>query len=171
MGNVIRLTKGGKIFDIDAVEVSEDYTNKLIVTIPNILQESKQDGSLPDKKIIDLLWITHTFQIRGNIVGRAGTCSVLGHNDQTTCEADSGNWTSAAKTAKQVKDEIITIFKGAETAGGSITMTYDGDTFNGYIEKMVVIEKTSDNPDSLTEDIAKYGIQITFIEGKSPSGG
>jgi len=145
---------GGSKITLNTVEVSEDYTNKLILSIPTILQEQKQSGPLPEKKIIDLLWITHTLQIRGDITP------------------------TASKTAKEIRDDLVTLFKGAQTDGGSIVMTYGGDTINGYIEKMVIIEKASDyDPSSDAveksdyQDVAKYGIQITFVEGKSPSGG
>lgn len=57
-------------------------------------------------------------------------------------------------------------------------MTYGGDTIKGYIEKMVIIEKASDyEPDDDADEkanfqeVTKYSIQITFIEGVSPSGG
>jgi len=149
MTTSITFAKGGKAVTIDAEEVSEDYSNKLILSIPNILPEQKQDGTLPDKKVIDLLWITHILQIRGNITGRTSPDT---------------------KTASEVRDELVSIFKGAETKGGSIVMS-GGYSANGYIEKLVIIEKAQDEPTSLTADIAKYGVQITFVEGKSPSGG
>lgn len=150
----ITFAKGVFSVTLNTVEVSEDFTNKLILSIPNILQEQKQSGTLPEKKVIDLLWITHTLQIRGDITP------------------------TASKTAKEVRDDFVSIFKGAETDGGSITMVYGGDTINGYMEKMVIIEKptdydpTDDADEKATfQDVAKYSIQITFIEGKSPSGG
>lgn len=153
MTNNITFEKGSFAVTFNTAEVSEEYKNKLNF-IPNILQEQKQDGTLPDKKIIDLLWITYTLQIRGDITP------------------------TASKTAKEIKDVLISISKGAETKGGSVTMTYDGDTINGYIEKLVFINKASDftpssdaDEKSNYQDVAKYGVQITFIEGKSPSGG
>lgn len=154
MASNITFSKGSFTVNFDTVEVSENYTNKLILSIPNIVSEKKQSGTLPDKKIIDLLWITHTYQIRGEIGA------------------------TSSKTAKEVKDDLVWIFKGAQTDGGSVTMTYEGDTINGYIERLIILNKAKDyDPANDTDEkanyegTAKYSVQITFVEGKSPSGG
>lgn len=136
----ITISKGGITVTIGTEEVSENFSNKLVFIRPAQTSQ-KQDAGPVTVKVIDLLMITHELLVRGRITP------------------------TSTKTAKQVKDDLITIFKGANTTGGQTTVTYGGDSFDMYIEKLVIIEKAMDEPSSLTEDIAKYNIQITLAEG------
>jgi len=153
----ITLTKNGVSVTIGTVEVSEEYSNRLI-KIPAFQSFQKQDEGARDEKVIDLLRVSHTIQARGHITP------------------------TASKTAKEVYTDLITIFKGAG-AGGSdggtpVTVTYTtspDSPLSMYIEKMVIIEKASDyDPSSDAyekanyQDVAKYDIQLTLVEGVKP---
>jgi len=152
----VRFTKGGYSVGIETNSVSEEYTNKLI---PLILAQSStnQASGKKDTKIIDLLRITHQFVIKGYITNIADATSAT--NDT------SGGSTSL--TAKQIKDNLKTLATGAKTDGGEITMSYDGDDLEGYIEKIVVTNEAKDYPSSPSVDVLKYELAITFVVGVS----
>ncbi|RLG13717.1 hypothetical protein DRN69_05170 [Candidatus Pacearchaeota archaeon] len=122
--------------------VAENFTNKLFYITPATNADNQASGP-SDTIAVDLLRITHQFVIKGYITG------------------------TDSKTAKQVKDDFINIYNGAGTTGGTVSFVYDGDTFNGYIEKVNFVEKASDDPSDSIRDYAKYEVAITFVEGVS----
>ena len=140
MTDEITIAKGSLSVTIHTEEASENYANKLIFIRPPQTKQNQSSGPT-DVKVIDLLMITHELQIRGRLAG------------------------TDTKTAKEVKDDLISIFKGANTSGGAATVTYAGDAFNMFIEKLLITEKSMDEPTTLTEDIAKYDVQLTCAEG------
>lgn len=143
MVSELTLAKGGTTVTIYTVTVAENFTNKIFIITP--AQASQNQASGPkDNKIVDLLRIVHQFVIKGYIAS------------------------SATRTAKQVKDDLVSIYEGAGAVGGVTTLTYDSDNFNGYVEKLNVVEKAEDNPlDSSGKDYARYEVAITFVEGVS----
>ena len=138
----ITIAKGGTTVTIKTAEVSENYSNKISYIRPPQTKQ-KQDAGPVDVKVIDLLRITHELLIRGHIVA------------------------TDSKTAKEIKEDLIGIFEGGGTTGGAAVVTYAGDAFNMFIEKMLIIEKGFDEPTTLTTDISKYDVQITCVEGVS----
>lgn len=142
MVNEITLTKGAFTVTIGTAEIDENYSNKLsLITPPQV--KNNQDSGPKDNKIIDLLRVTHEFLIRGYLTG------------------------TASKTAKEVREDLRNIFKGAQAKGGVVTMVYDGDSYTGYIEKVGCKEVASDEPGTMPEDAVKYSVQVTFVEGVS----
>jgi len=161
MVNDITISKGSYSVTIYALEVNDNYTNKIFVITPAQGKSNQADGS-KNAKIVDLLRVTHEIVIRGYITG------------------------TDSKTAKTVKQDLVNIWKGAATAGGTVSLTYDynakafGNTsatntnpITGYIEKVnfkdVAMDEPSDlqsNPSNYT-DVAKFEVSITFIEGTS----
>jgi len=136
----IQFEKGSYSVDLHADNVSEEYTNKLVVlSLPQTA--TNQASGKKDTKILDLLRITHQFVIKGYIAA------------------------TATKTAKDIKNDLITLANGSGEAGGEITMTYDGDTYTGYLEKVVAIKESSDSPDDESTDEVKYSLALTFIVG------
>lgn len=137
----ISISKGSYNVTIYATEVNDNLDNKLFNISPPT-GKSNQDSGPKDTKIVDILRITRQINItQGAITG------------------------TSLLTAKQVKDQLITMFKGAGEKGGVCTMTYDGDSHTGVIEKLTFIQTASDEPDSPEEDYAKYRLQMNFIVG------
>lgn len=138
----ITISKGSYSVTIHAISVEDRLSNKIFAITPPTGKSTQSVGPKANK-IIDLLRITREFLITGVIVG------------------------TSSQTAKQVKDALYTIARGAEEDGGTISLTFDGDTINGYIEKLTTSYKSMDEPDSLNEDVVKYEVQINFMEGTS----
>lgn len=141
MSNVT-ISKGGTTVTIHSVEATEDFGNKLSFIRPP-QQKQKQGDGPKDTKVIDMLIITHSLVVRGHIT-----------------KTDS-------QTAKQVLDDLKTLFKGGSTAGSPAVITYDGDTLNMFPEKLMVIKKPLGEPTSPENDVIQYDIQVTLIEGES----
>lgn len=137
MTSNITLVKGAHSVTINTVEITDNYDNKLSLDIPNIQTKQKQALGPVDKKIIDLLWVTHEMVIRGSL----------------------------DTTAK--RDKLISIFEGGGVTGTPIVMTYDThpDTpLNVFISKLMVKEASRDRSSASQ---VKYEVQITLIEGVS----
>jgi len=138
----LTFAKGGITITVHTDTVAENFTNKIFIITP--AQSSLNQALGPkDNKIVDLLRIVHQFVIKGYIKG------------------------TDTKTAKEVKEDLVSIYEGAATAGGVTTLTYDTDTYDGFIEKLNVVEKAEDSPDTSIKDYARYETSITFIEGVS----
>ena len=148
MANNITLEKGELSVTVSTEIVTDGYANKIFSIVP--AQSAANQASGPqDTKVVDLLRITRQIVIKGFIVG------------------------TDEKTAKEVKDDLVSIHKGGSTAGGVVTLTYDGNTIYGFLEKLTTVEKSFDEPSDFVSsyakylDVLKYEVSITFIEGVS----
>ncbi len=152
------ISKGNYSVTIHVNNFSEEYANKLtILPIPQV--SSNQSSGAKDTKILDLLRLTHNFIIKGSI-----TASNVGIGSNK----DSGG--SASLTAIECKEILKNIVNGASINGGTCTMIYDGNSYEGYIEKVVMVEESQDDP--ITSgytgvDQARYEVNLTFVEGVS----
>ncbi len=142
MVNELTIAKGALTVTLYSDNIVDNYTNKIFLITGATTNENQAAGP-SDTKIVDLLRVVHQTVIKGFLTG------------------------STTKTNKQVKEDLVSIFKGAATTGGVTTLTYDTDTINGYIEKLTVIEKAMDNPATTDKELARYEIALTFIEGTS----
>lgn len=159
MANEITLSKGGITVTVHTEEVNDNFGSKIFIITPAQSSSNQADGP-KDAKVVDLLRVTHTIVIKGNLVG------------------------TATKTAVQIKQDLVNIFKGGGAVGGTVTMTYDsnakafgntGTTANtsigGYIEKLNFKEKSMDLPPDFAsskenyQDVAQFEVIITFLEG------
>jgi len=116
-----------------------------LVVTPATAKQNQATGQ-KSSKIVSLLRVVRTMAITGMLTG------------------------TSTKTAKEVKDDLITIVRGGGTAGLPVTLSYDGDSLSGIIEKIAFNHKPSDEPDVSSDkpryaDYVKYTVQITFIEG------
>jgi len=143
MASSIVLSKGTFSVEIHPFLMKNQQINKM--TILPIPQVAKNQSSGPkDVKILDLLRLTHTIIVNGYLTA------------------------TASKTAKEVKDDLFSIIKGGGEDGGTVTLTYDGDSYEGYIEKVIITEKAQDDPVGASysdTDHARYEIILNFIEG------
>lgn len=138
----ITFSKNSHSVSLYCNSVSEEYSNRLI-TLSLTQSSTNQASGKKDTKIIDLLRITNQFIIKAMIT------------------------TTSTLSAKEVKDELKLIANGAETDGGTISMTYDGDTLEGYIEKLTFTKNPNDSYDVKNKnmDEIKYECAITFVVG------
>lgn len=136
----IQFSKGSLSVDLHSDSVSEEYSNKLRI-LPTFQNSPNQASGKKETKILDYLSITHQFIIRAYPVK------------------------NATKSAKEQKDDLRSIVNGASINGGVITFTYDGDSYTGYIEKLIVTKESKDSPDTETNQEIKYLCTITFVVG------
>ena len=161
MANNITISKGSYSVTIYASKaaVADNYTNKLFQITPPQTKDNQTSGP-SESRTVDLLRITHQMVIKGFITG------------------------TDTKTAIEVKQELVNIWKGAEAQGGEVSLTYDGNAsgfgnaaatdtnpISGYIEKVTFTDDAMDEPTDFVSakenyaDIVKYGVSITFLEG------
>jgi len=136
----IVFSKGVLSEGVYAESVNEEYKNKLIILSNSQTGPNQASGSKPTK-ILDLLRLTHQFVIKSVITAESG------------------------KTAKEVITNLKSIANGGGIAGGVITMTYDGDSYEGYLEKIIITKEADDSVDETSEQVRKYTLAITFVVG------
>ena len=150
----IVISKGSYSVTIYPNQIPEEYANKLTV-LPIPQTASNQSSGAKDTKILDLLRLTHTIIIKGYITASAEASSATN---------DSGG--ASTLTAKECKEILKTIIEGAGANGGTCALAYDGDTYNGYIEKVIMTEKAADDPATRANvEEGRYEINLTFVEG------
>lgn len=132
----------GNTVTVYATDIAENFTNKLFYITP-AKNNSTQATGPNDTIVIDLLRITHQFVIKCYLTG------------------------DASYTAKQIKAQLVTIYEGGETNGGVTRMAYDSNNYDGYIEKLNIVEKAQDNIGETSKDNPRYEVAITFVEGIS----
>ena len=138
----IVFSKGALSEGVYVQSVNEEYSNKLIIlNIPQVSSNQELGSKTP--KVLDLLRITNQFVIRAYITNESG------------------------KTSKVIKDNLKSIANGGGINGGTITMTYEGDSYTGYMEKLVITKEADDGASDSSEQIRKYTLTITFIVGEA----
>lgn len=159
MATNMTLTKSGITVTVYDSEVNDNFVKKLFIITPAQTEDNQGGGPKPPR-IVDLLRITHQMIIKGNILG------------------------TGSKSAIQVKHDLVNIWKGANAAGGTVTLTYDANasakgnisstettTITGYVERINFKDVAADEPDDFVsakenyQDIVKFEVAITFIEG------
>jgi len=110
------------VITIQDIKVEEAITKDL-KRIPNITTRTKRGTESPSPgKIVDIGKYEDTFIITGHITnGKQGATSI---------------------TAKQHKDN----FRYITTYGGTVTLTYAGDTYEVNFDKVQITENRQENP-------------------------
>lgn len=150
----ITISKGNYLVTLYATDIAENYTNKLIM-VPNVQTKENQENGVRPIKIVDLLRIVHQYVIK---------CYITGSETTDTSPAKL-NGVAQNLTPKEVKDYLKIIYNGGGINGGVSTLIYDGDSISGYMEKINVVEKSSDSPSDSIKDYARYEVALTFVEG------
>lgn len=140
----IILTKGAKSVTLFTVADTENFKN-LLKVVPGVVSPDNQNTGAKLPSVVDLLRITHTYQIEGYIV-----------------ETD-------AISALTAKNNLISIFKGANVNSTPAVLTYEDSSINVFVEDCVI--KGVSNDDAVAngytgEDSAEYQVTLTLIEGK-----
>ena len=142
----VRFTKGTYDVTVFTAKVTESVKNTLKKVAGKGGQSKDNQSEGPkDTMIVDMLKIVNSYHIEAYLT-----------------KTDT-------KTAKQVKDDLKWIAEGAEVDGGEVTMYYEDDEIDGYIETLTIDKIYNDNlvDNSYTSnDSAEYHITIEFIKGK-----
>ena len=121
-----------------------DGIKNQLLLLPTPTVSQNQTSGPDGTKVADLLRQTRTFLIKGYIENNS------------------------------VKSNLMKIMKGADIAGGEVTLTYSegGDltSFTGYIQSCLVHHESADEPASPPSDFAKFTVTITFVEGTKMAG-
>lgn len=142
----IVFSKGIFSVTIFTTQPTENYKNQLQIH-PNVQTKENQDQGGKDPIVVDLLRQVKTFHIEGAIHA------------------------TASKTTQQIKSDLISIWDGGGTKGGTTTMTYEDTSYSGFIEDLV-IKKNQENAVAVTagsysgKDTADYRVTVTFVVGK-----
>lgn len=145
--NVV-LTKGGKTVTIANVGYEEVWQKKLQpIDIPTSVQNQDIATGAKETKLLD------------NLMKAQERITVRGHLATGVGDSDTSN------DAEGKRDDLKSMF----FAGGVISMTAEGSTFNMNTEQIKVSRR---NLDGLTEldGVAEFDIQATFIKGVDLSG-
>lgn len=114
--------------------------------VPTVQVPQLQSAGSQLNKAVDLLKITESYVFK---------CAIT--------KTDS-------KSAKDIKDELKSLAKGAGiNGGGPITMTYEDDALTGYITNLVFKKVNNDNAQASYpgKDSKEYDVTITFTLGEA----
>lgn len=140
----ITLAKGSYSATLFTTGSSENFKNVLQV-IPGVTTPANQAGGTKVPTVVDLLRITHTFSIDAYITP------------------------TASKSAKEVKNDLITIFNGGGVNNETITLTYEDETHDVFFEDCVIKKINNDDVTATGYsglDNAEYHVTLTIVEGK-----
>ena len=140
----ITIAKGGITVSMFTTTSAENFKNTLTVKT-GVVSPSNQGSGVKDPTVVDLLRITRTFTFGCYITK------------------------TAVKTAKQVKDDLISIFNGADVESVPAVLTYEDANFNVFPEDLVIKKINNDDivATSYTgNDAAEYQVTMTVVKGK-----
>ena len=140
----IVISKGGLSVALSTTTVAENYKN-ILKTLPGVVAPNNQSAGITQPTVVDLLRITHTIVFGAQITS------------------------TDTKTAKQVKDDLISIFNGADVDSTPVILTYEDESLNVFIEDLVLTKVNNDNVVSTSygdTNAIEYEVSLTIIEGK-----
>ena len=140
----ITLSKGAYSVTLFTKTSAENFKNTLTI-IPGVVTPDNQATGVKDPTVVDLLRITHTLTFEAFITK------------------------TETKSAKQVKDDLVNIFNSGGVNSSPVTLSYEDDTFNVFIEDLVIKKINNDNVVATSytaNDAAEYNVTITVVEGK-----
>ena len=140
----IVLMKGDKTVVLWTVSDAENFKN-LLKVIPGVVSPDNQNTGVKKPSVVDLLRITHTFQFE---------CFI---------------YHTSSLPALTNKNNLISIFNGANTNSSPVTLTYEDSSVDVFIEDLVI--KGVNNDNAVTngydgDDSAEYQVSIVLVEGK-----
>lgn len=141
----ITLVKGAFSITLQTTRATENWKNILKV-VPGVTSKDNQVNDPNKSQVVDLQRTTYSYVIECFITATS----------------------SPVKTAKQVKDDLRTVFEGARTNGGAIVLTYEDSSINVFFEDCVVIKISNDDaPTGYSgDDSTEYQVTLTLVEGE-----
>ena len=141
----IRFVKGSYDVTLFTAKITENIKNQLVIVAGKGGQsKSNQSEGPKPTMIVDMLKITDVYHIEAYIT-------------KTT-----------SQTAKEIKDDMREIARGAKVDGGDVIMYYEDEQIGGYIENLTIDKTINDDlADSgySGNDGSEYHIVIGFIKG------
>jgi len=143
--NNITIAKGAYTVEIDTESIAEGFTKKITVITPAQGKENQSTGK-QDTIGVDLLMITRVISVKGSLTG------------------------TASVTSKTVRDNLKAIYNGGGINGGVETLTYDGETIYGFMEKLTITTEPMDEPSDFEsakqnyQEVVKYSVAFDFVE-------
>lgn len=140
----ITISKGEYSVKLFTIASAENFKNALTV-IPSAVSPSNQSLGSKEAIVVDILRITHTYQMECYITK------------------------SDTKSAKEIKKDLIAIFNGGAIDSSAAILIYEDEYFSVFIEDLVIKKINNDN---VVEsgysgyDAAEYHVTITLVEGK-----
>ena len=135
MTSNITISKGVYSVTIKTIEISDDHSNQIRpIILPQVKQ--KQETGAKTNKVIDMLKISHTIQVRGVL------------------------------TSTTDRNNLLLIFEGAGVQGSPCSIAYDtypNSPLSMFMEKLIITEKAIDKS---TNNPHKYEVQVTLFEGE-----
>jgi hypothetical protein len=143
---ITKLTSPGTTKQV-TIPIERDVENitksVTVIPFPKSTKEYPVNGGTGNiTKIIDLLKIEERLTINGYLV--------------------SGTYTSDSSTTSQGRKSDLKLIS---KAGGVVSITYEGETFNAAIDKVDIERVTSDGIE-VNDNEAGYSVIITFVRGE-----
>ena len=140
----ITLTKGSFSVTLFTTDDTENLKNVLQV-IPGVVSPDNQSSGNKTPTVVDLLRITHTFQVQGYIVDTTAIPALI------------------------AKNSLKSIFYGANVDSTPAVLTYEDSSIDVFPEDVII--KGVNNDDAVAngyagEDSAEYHVTLTLVEGK-----
>lgn len=132
----VTITKGTLSINIQVTN-DEEILNKMLTKITFPTSSNDWGSGKKATKFIDLLRIEERINIDGKLV------------------------TDTTSTSSVKKADLKSAFK----SGGVMTMTYEGDSVTGQIEKLQIVKDVSDGTEPVTDEVG-YTVKFTFIRGE-----
>src|SRR3990167_10832370 len=140
MPSNIVLSKDGTQVTLSTT-MDEEILTKVVVSITYPNSKANWGSGAKDVKLLDLQRIERKISVEGWLANGFG----------------SGDTNS---NATDKKTNLRTIFK----SGGTISMTYEGSTFTGIMDKLA-IKRVADDSESNPPDKGEYFVKFSIIEG------
>ena len=138
----ITIAKGSFSVTLFTITPTENWKNKLEI-IPGVTSVDNQVNSPNKSQVVDLQRTTYSY--------------VFG----------CGITATSSKTAKQIKDDLRTIFEGARTSGGPVTLTYEDSSINVFFEDCVIKKNSGNTVGNYDgKDAIEYMATLKFVEGE-----
>lgn len=140
----ITITKGAYSVTLFTTTSAENFKNTLTV-FTSVVSPLNQTSGVKLPTVVDLLRITHTFVFECYITA------------------------TDSKTAKEVKEDLINIFNGANVASVPVVLTYEDESINVFPEDCVIKKINNDDIASTGysgQDAVEYQVTLTVVEGK-----
>jgi len=141
----ITIVKGGFSVTLFTETSTENFKNILKV-VPGVVAPNKQSEGVKESTVVDLLRITHTLIFNAYITA------------------------STTQTAKEIKEDLKSIFNSGDVNSSPATLTYEDESLDVFLEDLVIKNIKSDDTVVTSsypgKDAAEYQVTLTVVEGK-----
>jgi len=140
----ITLSKGDISVTLFTSRAVENYKN-LLTTVPGVVSPDNQDKGSTVATVVDLLRITTSFVFECGITA------------------------TSTSTAKQIKEQLLTLFHGANVESTPAILTYEDESIDVFFQDLIIKKVYNDNVAEngySGDDSLEYLVTITLINGE-----